>query len=67
MDKWLVFRLEKPFGVDKLGHCFELVKEFDVTGVKGIPSEMVKHWAYQYSKDNGLRTLVIKGSVFGGD
>lgn len=76
MEKYLVFRLEKKVGPymviqdGELGErcvvqdCFELVKEFDEFAMMNSATHP-EDWARQYSLDNKVRTLVIKGSVFG--
>jgi hypothetical protein len=64
MDKYLVFRLERAIGNHVTGHgmliepCFELVKEFD----KEVDAVAA---AREYNILAKVRTLVIKGSVFG--
>jgi hypothetical protein len=49
---------------DRKVPCFELVKEFDFLDVE-ISGDDPEKWAEEYSKDHGVRTVVIKGTVFG--
>lgn len=71
MNKYLVFALERridsghPVQGQLVQQCFELVKEFDlVEGTFVEPQAMA--YAAQYSKDNRVRTVVLKGFVFEG-
>jgi hypothetical protein len=81
MEKYLVFALEKEipsWEEDGNGYyvspCFELIKEFDPIEVFDDKGEFypekgqvdsANDFARQYSKDHGVRTVVVKGSVFG--
>lgn len=68
MDKYLVFRLEKgvyPHPNDQsrlISACFELVMEWEANKIGLVD---VEGFAKSYSEAYGLRTLVLKGSVFG--
>lgn len=61
MEKYLVFSLECFDDVP----CFKLVKEFYVVGGGDYQKVKVDEWAEQYSLENKVRTVVIKGTVFG--
>jgi hypothetical protein len=74
MDKYLIFRLEKQIGNHVTGHgqlvspCFELVNEFEIPEGEWSNSTRftAEGWAYGYSLDNKIRTVVVKGTVFEG-
>lgn len=59
----------QPVYEDRKFPCFELVEEFhieyDVDWIMDRDREEVVKFAKQYSKDNKVRTVVVKGSVFG--
>jgi hypothetical protein len=52
---------------DKLVPCFELVKEFDPHWVNPLVTvgTEANEFARQYSLDNKVRCVVVKGTVFG--
>lgn len=73
MDKYLVFALEKFVAPHIVVSCFELVKEFEINAMAAVNKDYdrkanveAQEYAESYSKDHGVRTVVIKGSVFGG-
>jgi hypothetical protein len=43
--------------------CFELIKEFEIIESSGWT--VACHFAQQYSVDHELRTVVVRGDVFG--
>jgi hypothetical protein len=56
----------EPVYEDRLYPCFELVKEFELFEESGDwQKDMVDKWASQYSLDNKVRCVVVKGTVFG--
>lgn len=56
----------EPVYEDRLVPCFELVKEFEINIAKGAVKMIAAQWARQYSVDNKIKTLVVKGTVFEG-
>jgi hypothetical protein len=59
-EKHLVFRIEKYLNDQKgnITHsCFELVDAY-------VLKSMAEEFASKYSKDSGLKTIVIKANVF---
>jgi hypothetical protein len=76
MTKYLVFKLESLFEdqhtiqdgkfitVDVLQPCFELINEFEDVNMEQA-GRFAKGFAESYSLAEKVRTLVVKGEVFG--